>query len=59
MDLWYNRRMNVRMRCGQAMLEYVLSFVSLLVIVGILWGLVHVAFRHAERTEALMTSDCP
>ena len=40
-------------------LEYVLSFASLLVIVGILWGLVHVAFRHAERTEALVTSDCP
>ena len=59
MDLWYNRRMNVRARRGQAMLEYVLSFASLLVIVGILWGLVHVAFRHAERTEALMTSDCP
>ena len=59
MDLWYNRPMNVRMRRGQAALEYVLSLVSLLVVIGILWGLVRAAIRHAERTEALVTSDCP
>ena len=59
MDLWYNKTMNVRMRHGQAMLEYVLSFVSLLVVVGILWGLVRVAVRHGERTESLVTSDSP
>ena len=59
MDLWYNKAMNVRMRRGQAMLEYVLSFVSLLVVVGILWGLVRVAVRHRERTESLVTSDSP
>ena len=59
MDLWYNKTMNVRMRRGQAMLEYVLSLAGLLVVVGILWGLVAVAFRHAERTENLVTSDCP
>ena len=47
------------MRKGQAMLEYVLSLAGLLVVVGILWGLVAVAFRHAERTENLVTSDCP
>lgn len=59
MDLWYNKTMNVRMRRGQAMLEYVLSFVSLLVVIGILWGLVRAAVRHGERTESLVTSDCP
>ena len=59
MDLWYNKAMNVRMRRGQAMLEYVLSFVSLLVVVEILWGLVRVAIRHGERTESLVTSDSP
>lgn len=41
------------------MLEYVLSFAGLLVVVAILGGLVHVAFRHAERTERLVTADCP
>ena len=51
--------MNVRMRRGQAMLEYVLSFVSLLVVIGILWGLVRAAVRHGERTESLVRSDCP
>ena len=59
MDLWYNKTMNVRMRCGQAMLEYVLSFVSLLVVIGVLWGFVRAAVRHGERTEILVTSDCP
>ena len=58
-DLWYNRAMNVRMRRGQAMLEYVLCLVSLLVVIGLLWGLVHAAVRHGERTESLVTSDCP
>ena len=51
--------MNGRMRQGQAMLEYVLCLASLLVVVGILWGLVHVIVRHAERTENLVTADCP
>ena len=59
MVLWYNKRMNVRKRRGQAALEYVLSLVSLLVVIGILWGLVRAAIRHAERTETLVTSDCP
>ena len=59
MDLWYNKTMNVRMRRGQAMLEYVLSFVSLLVVIGILWVFVRAALRHGERTENLVTADCP
>ena len=59
MVLWYNRRMNVRMRRGQTLLEYVLSLASLLVVIGMLWGLVRVAIRHGERTEVLVTSDCP
>ena len=57
--MWYNRAMNVRMRRGQAMLEYVLCLASLLVVVGILWGLVRAAVRHGARTESLVTSDCP
>ena len=48
-----------RMRAGQAMLEYVLAFASLLIVVGILWGLVRAAVRHGHRTESLVTSDCP
>lgn len=59
MNLWYNRGRTVRMRRGQAALEYVLSFASLLVVVGILGWLVHAAMRHAERTEDLVTADCP
>lgn len=41
------------------MLEYVLATASMLVIVGILWGLVHVTVRYAERTENLVSSDYP
>ena len=41
------------------MLEYVLAFASLLVVIGILGTVVHAALRHGERTEGLVTSDCP
>ena len=58
-DLWYNRAVNVRMRRGQAMLEYVLCLASLLVVIGLLWGLARAAVRHGERTESLVSSDCP
>ena len=58
-NFWYNTNMFMRTRSGQAMLEYVLSLAGLLVVVGILWGLVHAAFLHAERTERLVTADCP
>jgi len=51
--------MNGRMRGGQATLEYVLALAALLVIVGILWGFVRATIRHGERTERLVTSDCP
>ena len=47
------------MREGQAMLEYLLALASMLVVVGILWGLVHVTVRYAERTENLVASDYP
>ena len=47
------------LRHGQAALEYVLALASLLVVVGILWGLVVAAERHARRSEALVTSDSP
>jgi len=48
-----------RRRSGQAVLEYVLCFAGLLVVVGMLWTLVHAAIRHAERTEGLVSADCP
>lgn len=51
--------MGNHMRKGQAMLEYIVAFASLLVVVGILWGLVGVAVRYAERTENLVTSEYP
>ena len=58
-DFWYNTRRRGRMRRGQAMLEYMLSLAALMVVVAILWGLVGVALRYADRTEDLVTSDCP
>ena len=51
--------MNGRARGGQAALEYVLALASLMIVVGILWGLVRVTFHYAERTERLVTADCP
>ena len=59
MGIWYNTRWRRCARRGQAMLEYVLSLAGLMVVVGILWGLVAVAVRYADRTENLVTSDCP
>lgn len=57
--MWYNSAVCGRMREGQAMLEYLLALASMLVVVGILWGLVHVTVRYAERTENLVASDYP
>jgi len=57
--LCYNRVAGVRLRGGQAALEYVLSLAGLLVVAGILWGFVQTAIRHAERTERLVAADCP
>ena len=57
--LWYNERVSLRARSGQAALEYVLILATLLAVVGILWGLVRVAGRQAQRTESLVTSDYP
>lgn len=51
--------MNGRSRGGQAALEYVLALASLMIVVGILWGLVRVTRSYAQRTESLVTSDCP
>ncbi|MBO7721293.1 MAG: hypothetical protein J6T01_02700 [Kiritimatiellae bacterium] len=51
--------MKPRMSRGQAALEYVMALVSLLVVVGILWGLVGATFSHARRTENLVTADSP
>ena len=58
-DLWYNTRRAAGFRPGQAALEYVLSLAALLVVVSLLWGLVGVALRFADRTEDLVSSECP
>ena len=59
MDLWYNKGGNVRARRGQAMLEYVLAFSSLLIVVVILGRLVAVTQRYAARAENLVSSEYP
>ena len=57
--LWYNTRRECGLRHGQAALEYVLSLAALMVVAAILWGLVGVVLRHADRTEDLVSSECP
>ena len=47
------------MRKGQTALEYVLAFLSLLIIVFALFWLVQATWKYADRTENLVTSDCP
>ena len=49
----------MRARSGQTALEYVLTFSALLVIVCILYALVRATWSYADRTENLVTSDCP
>lgn len=41
------------------MLEYVVCFASLLVVASIFLWLARAVVRHADRTEDLVTSDCP
>jgi len=41
------------------MVEYILTFAALALVVTALFGLVRIAQRHADRTESLVTSDCP
>lgn len=50
---------NLVMRRGQAMLEYVLAFSSLLIVVVILGRLVAVTQRYAARAENLVSSEYP
>lgn len=47
------------MRKGQALIEYVLSTASLIVVIGVLWGFVEVVERYAVRTENLVSSEYP
>ena len=51
--------MKKKARKGQAALEYVLSFAALLVVFGIVWKLVDVSIRYADRTETLVSDDYP
>ena len=53
------RIMKGRKRSGQAALEYVLAMASMQVVTGILWVFARAAVHHAERTESLVTADCP
>ena len=41
------------------MLEYVLAFAALLIAVCALYAFVRAVWRYADRTENLVTSDCP
>ena len=41
------------------MLEYVLAFTALLIAVCALCAFVQALWRYADRTESLVTSDCP
>jgi len=56
---WYNTRWQWRFRRAQATLEYTLALAGLIVAVSIIWMLVDAARGHAERTENLVTSECP
>lgn len=51
--------MTVRMRDGQAMLEYLLSVAALLVVVSVLAFTVQAGFRSSERSSTQIRSDCP
>ena len=49
----------MRVRGGQAMLEYVLAMAAVLVAVAVLAYTVQAGFRSSERTSAQVRSDCP
>ena len=46
-------------RCGQAMVEYVFALATLMVVAGVMGYLVTAAHKSAQRTEALVSADCP
>ena len=52
-------RLPGRSRRAQATLEYVLALACMLVVVSSLAGLVGVALRYADRTENLVSAECP
>lgn len=51
--------MEMNGRCGQAAVEYVLALATLLVVVSIMGYFVLAAQKSAQRTEALVSQDCP
>jgi len=51
--------MKIRVRFGQAMVEYVLAVCALLVVAVAMGWVVAAARRSAVRTEALVRSDYP
>ena len=55
----YNMGRSLRVKSGQALLEYVLAFAGLLIVVAILWGLVSVVARHSVRTDNIVSSEYP
>ena len=48
-----------RSRRAQAMIEYVLALACLVVVAGLLVWLVGVALRYADRTEDMVSAECP
>lgn len=46
-------------RCGQAVVEYVLALATMMVVAGVMGYLVTAAHKSAQRTEALVSADCP
>ncbi len=47
------------MKCGQALLEYVLTFSALLIVVGAMSWVVVAAHRASARTAVFVSSDYP
>lgn len=49
----------MKMRKGQAMVEYMLAFGALLVVVAAFWRLVGATRHNVVRTESFVSSDYP
>lgn len=49
----------IRARRGQAAAEYVIAMAVMIAVAGIMGYLVTAAHKSAQRTEALVSADCP
>ena len=57
--MWYNVGMDVRVKKGQALLEYVLALLALLVVVTVMVYLLRATRSSVTRTETLVSSEYP